>query len=497
MTNNFDAYDAKRKVKSIEDFDGQFDDIIPFDLITTPEIPCDLLPDIIGNHAKDISTNFSVPEALTTMTALGIISCALNKKFVVCPKADWQEPVNVYILVGMPPGSTKSPVLKNMIKPIEEWEAKKQKEIAPKREDAKTKLKLLNLKLKKVEKDLKGSAPESEAKAQKDYEEYSKLIYEAEQSIPVIPKLYANNVTPEALEQYIFEQDNRFAVITDEGGIVETLSGLYNKGSANIDALLKGIDGGSVRVKRMNREYTITPHLSLLLVVQPQILINMGGKRSMTGNGLLERFLYVLPYTKIGHKTFNDEKLDDFLKTQYSNQIHNALNIEVPEEPHRLILSSKAQHIWEEFYNSLQVKMRPNGDLHCCAGWASKLAGYALRIAGLFHVIEHLNVNNLQINDTTMTKAIQMADLLSVHTLSAFDFMALDEPSKDAQDLLEWIKANNSESLTKAQVTFGMRNRNMGKKERLSKALQILVDRNFISAPHMDGSTKNLHRFIL
>jgi hypothetical protein len=87
--------------------------------------------------------------------------------------------------------------------------------------------------------------------------------------IPVLPLLFTNDATPESLTTLVNEQGGRLAIFSDEGGILETLAGLYSNGAANIDILLKGIDGGEVRVRRKDRSITLNPYLTIVLAVQP------------------------------------------------------------------------------------------------------------------------------------------------------------------------------------------------------------------------------------
>ncbi|MBT7087552.1 DUF3987 domain-containing protein, partial [bacterium] len=61
-----------------------------------------------------------------------------------------------------------------------------------------------------------------------------------------LPCLFITDATPEELAAKVYEQNNYLGIFSDEGGITEVLSGLYTGGSANIDILLKGIDGGDV-----------------------------------------------------------------------------------------------------------------------------------------------------------------------------------------------------------------------------------------------------------
>jgi replicative DNA helicase len=81
---------------------------IPFDEIETPDIPASLLPDVFGEFAKALAQATETPEALSVMTVLGVLSTCLAKRFCVSPKEGWQEPVNIYTLIALPPANHKS-----------------------------------------------------------------------------------------------------------------------------------------------------------------------------------------------------------------------------------------------------------------------------------------------------------------------------------------------------------------------------------------------------
>lgn len=107
-------------IMNISEFDGQFAPVIPFDGYDTPDIPCDLMPESISSHLKDISHILQVPEALCVLNALGILSACLNGKYKVQVKPDWLEPVNIYVMALLPPASRKSPVFNLLLSEINE-----------------------------------------------------------------------------------------------------------------------------------------------------------------------------------------------------------------------------------------------------------------------------------------------------------------------------------------------------------------------------------------
>lgn len=492
MNDIFETLSKNHTKPDLGSFNGHFDQIIPFDQFETPDISANLLPPVLGEFVQNISEVLSVPVTMPVMGALGIVSAALAKKFVVCPKPDWKEPINIYCQVAMLPASNKSQTLKYLKSPVDEWEDREAIRLAPQIEAAQTDIKLLNAEIGKQYKILKkaGAKQADIDTAKEKVVDLEKQLQEKKNSMPVVPVIYTTDATPEAIADLVNEQGNRLAIISDEGGITEVLSGLYNSGNANIDIILKGIDGGSTRIKRANKDYRLNPYLTVLLLIQPQILANMADKRAFTGNGALERYLYALPSGNVGYRTFADRKIDAQAETGYNHLIFNLLSIPVPDTPHILQLEEPAKVIFHSFRQEVERELRTDGKLYICRGWGGKLAGYTLRLAGLMHVAEHDSINHLVIQRGTIEMAITIARLLMEHAVAAYNMMGADIETNDAKELLEWLKTKKTDRLTKSEIINAMRNRQMGKKDRLGKALGVLTDRNILSVPHADKTTR-------
>src|SRR5262249_598902 len=82
-------------------------------------------------------------------------------------------------------------------------------------------------------------------------------------AVRFLPKLFANDATAESLGGALGEQDGPFSLLSDGGGILDVLGGLYTNGHANIDILLKGWDRGFCRIRRRDREIDLNPSLTL------------------------------------------------------------------------------------------------------------------------------------------------------------------------------------------------------------------------------------------
>ena len=122
--------------------------------------------------------------------------------------------------------------------------------------------------------------------------------------MPPIPRLVADDVTPEAAASLLAEQGGRLAIISAEGGIFDIIAGRYSGNVPNMDLWLKGHSGDPMKVDRKGRppEYVRRPALTLGLMIQPAVLSAIAANRQFRGRGFLARILYAYPVSKVGHR---------------------------------------------------------------------------------------------------------------------------------------------------------------------------------------------------
>lgn len=70
--------------------------------------------------------------------------------------------------------------------------------------------------------------------------------WEAQAEPPVVPRLLADDTTPEALAELMAQQKQRIAVLEAEGGIIDTLFGRYSNGVPNLALVLKAWGGANL-----------------------------------------------------------------------------------------------------------------------------------------------------------------------------------------------------------------------------------------------------------
>ena len=118
-------------------------------------------------------------------------------------------------------------------------------------------------------------------------------------------RFFADDCSSEAPTSLMAVKNGVFSVISTEGGIFDIMVGRYSNKS-NIDVWLKGHCEATIYVDQTTREAEriMPPALSAILSIQPSVLDEIMSNTTMTWRGLIARFLYASPPSRIGSWVF-------------------------------------------------------------------------------------------------------------------------------------------------------------------------------------------------
>jgi replicative DNA helicase len=460
-------------------------DLLPFGQYDLPIFPTKLLPNWLRGFVEAVAVATTTPPDLAGMLALAVVATAAAKRYVVKLSGAWYEPVNLFTLVVLPPGSRKSAVFRLITHPVEEYERTVNLLIGPEIAQAESQQKILQGRLSKLQQDAARAKEDDRTYLEADAAKMAEDV--ANFKIPVPLRLVADDVTPERCVSMLADQGGRLAVLSPEGGIFDILSGRYTeKGSGpNLDAFLKGHSGDTIRVDRVGRstDYVDYPALTLGLAVQPELLRGLMEKPGFKGRGLLARFLYALPTDNIGYRSIRTPEIPDEVQTAYAEALTRMLTM-IPQEiegqshPVILTLTPQADAVFQEYQEEIEKSLRPDGGLYPVRDWGSKLAGATARLAALLHVAEHADTA-LKIRCATMQAAISLARYCSAHALAAHAEMGADAESDGARALLAWLTRTGAETFTKRNAHKALQGR-FRRSDDLDKPIDILIERGYI-----------------
>jgi hypothetical protein len=231
-----------------------------------PPFPVDALPGWLKAFVTAEAEATQTPPDLAGMLILAVCGAPLAKKILVFIREGWREPVNLFTVTGLPPGSRKTAVFADVTEPVNDFERELAQAAAP------------EIEARKSERKIKESAlAQKQAEAAKAKEDQRAKIQEAADlarelatfQVKAIPRLMADDCSPERLGGLLFEQEGKFAVMAPEGDVFDLMAGRYGNG-ANFGVFLRGHAGDDLRVDRVGRppEFVNAPALTLGLAVQ-------------------------------------------------------------------------------------------------------------------------------------------------------------------------------------------------------------------------------------
>lgn len=110
-------------VKPDEYNNPTWDEIIPLDDVNLPAFPIDALPDALKDYVVDVAESTQTPIDMAGVASLAIMSIAMQPRYKVVGKSDWEEQLSLYCMIVAEPSDRKSAVFNQIIKVIQSFEA--------------------------------------------------------------------------------------------------------------------------------------------------------------------------------------------------------------------------------------------------------------------------------------------------------------------------------------------------------------------------------------
>jgi replicative DNA helicase len=436
-----------------------------------PAFPVEVLPGWLGDCVAAVATATQTPPDLAGVLALAALATVAAGAVEVQPRPGWQEPLCLFVAVGMDAGARKSSVFTAMTRPLADFERQQATTALPAITETAT--------LRRIAEQAAAHAEAAASKAplERAEEAQAEAVARAAEAanlvVPPLPRWLADDATPEALAGLLATY-GRIALLSPEGDVFDQMAGRYNQSTGpNLGVYLKGHAGDLLKVDRRGRppEYVERPCLTIGLAVQPEILRGLADRPGFRGRGVLARFLYSLPASLVGRRQAGAPPVPPAVADRYAVELQAlAASLTIPpgQDPTVLTLDPAAGELLLAFERELEPRLAAgSGDLANLAGWAAKLAGATCRLAGLLHLASHLRHGWAQpIAAETFAGAVRLAGYLVEHARAAFDLMGADPRLDDARRLLDWS------SRTK-QVQFSRRDAHQAARGRFRKATDL------------------------
>ena len=438
-----------------------------------PAFPVDALPEVIRNYVSAVAEHSQTAPDMAAVISLGVLATCLQGKYRVEGTPGYTEPLSLYTVVIAAPGERKSSVMRDMTQFLYEYE--KEYNTAHRQE-----LKENRLERESLQRQIAGLQKKLERKENREIElELQQLQTQLEELPELKPvRFFADDCSSEALTSLMAANNGVFTVISTEGGIFDIMAGRYSS-KANIDIWLKGHCGDAIHVDRMTRdaECILHPALSAILSIQPSVLDEIMSNSTMSGRGLIARFLYAFPPSRIGRRVFQAPAIPPEATAAYRNLIFRLMALPIQEDPHTVHLSEKAFDLMADYFQEHEKYL--TGEGQAISDWANKYIGTILRIAGLLHCADQDN-NLEEITSSTLYRAIQIGKYFLAHSTYAYSMMGTDLSIQKATFVWAKLQSGNAKIIKRSELFQMCRGKLFKKTDELFPTLELLESHGYI-----------------
>jgi replicative DNA helicase len=459
--------------------------------VDLPPFPVDSLPKPLAEMVEAVAEVTQTDPAMSGVSLLSVLSAAACGHVEIEVLPGWQEPLSLYTATVAGPGERKSAVQQWMVRPLFDVEAA----LISKGRDEYAKADMRKQIAVKTAERLRNEAasgkPKGKAEGESTAEDRDKAINDAISAacdverieVPPIPRIVADDVTPEAAGSLLAEQGGRLAIISAEGGIFDVIAGRYTS-IPNYDLWLKGHSGDTLKVDRKGRppEHVPRPALTLGLMIQPVVLTKIAANNEFRGRGLLARFLYAFPVSKVGRRKTRPapvpvkvEKAYNALVSKLASELREHVN-----EPHVLRLSAKATEAVHKIAEAVEPTLAGDGELASLADWGSKYLGAVARIAGILYLAKCAADDGIcddpdtlftGVDAGTIVEAYRVGEYFKACAIKAFSEMGADQSTADAVYLLDRIQQTDKHEFSERDLA------RIARRFKTKSALRPAVDR--------------------
>lgn len=482
MTNT-SATTKRTNNKEINQQAIEWDSPIPLtpSVATNITYPLKALPKILQEAVSTYQLYGQQPLSLVACSALANLSLACQSLANVARDRFLHGPISLYFLTAGISGERKSAVDTVFSKVIRTWEQRIKIQREP---DIYTAMTLHNAWQAEKETILGQIKRAMFANEQLFYlkEELAELLAH-EPKIPLLPNLYFEDATQEALVTDLAAGWPSGSLWSDEAGIILGGHGMQSSQTRFVAMLNRLWDGKPFAVDRKtSRSFTLAHRrLTLNLMMQPMLLQKLANQSLNISrqSGLLARCLLAYPRSSMGERFYKEppETLD--LKN-YEERMEACLNysqdltISGCNKLPTLCFSEKAKEQWILFFNGVETGLKNQGQWVDVKDFASKAAENAARLAALFHLFEGKD------GDISVENTEQAIEIINWHLQEARQLLVPTQSSTafdDAIKLINWLREKKLQTTTPRTI---QQLSPLRRKEQRNNAIAILIEHKFI-----------------
>ena len=289
-----------------------------------PVFPLEELPAVMSEWVEKTAEATQTPIDLAACAALGVLSACLAGGEVVELERGWREEVSLYVVCALDSGERKSAVLRGATAELRAIERERMAAARPLVAEAETRREISEQRRRRLVAEIaKSEDPDKRA-------EVARLTAELAQDEPQVPRLLADDATPEALGG-LLARYGRIAILAAESAFLDNLAGRYSEGRSNLHLVCQAYSGEPTTIDRRSREPEALerPLLTIALCVQPHVLATLVADPTARAQGFVARCLLARPQTLLGRRRIRPDPVPEPTSRNWAKLVKRLA--EIPE----------------------------------------------------------------------------------------------------------------------------------------------------------------------
>jgi hypothetical protein len=413
--------------------------------------PVEDLGRTMAEAVKAIARQAYVPHSLAAQSVLGACSLAVQPHFNVTLPTGQERPTSLFLVSVAESGDRKSTSDDYAMSAIRQFERELEDTYASER---------MTSALQQSAWDEAKRAITQKVKNQgKDALEAAFLSLGPRPDGPIEPTIIIRTGTTQGLLKRFLTTRPSLGLMSDEGG---SWLGGYGMSEDNrlatISTLSDFWDGKTVQTLTSGEGYTALRgrRLTFHLMVQPIVADRLLGDAEALGQGFLSRLLVSHPESLAGTRlvdpdarpTADELRGLEIFRARLSQIVRATMPVDQANalQPVALRLDMRATERWWAFYNEIEAKLGPDGDLQSVKGFVGKLPEMAARMAANISVFEHGKAVT-EVDGLSIERGIMLARFYLTEALRLFGKQRMPALYEDAQRLSDWLRDKWEENL--------------------------------------------------
>ncbi|MCJ2023934.1 DUF3987 domain-containing protein [Methylobacterium sp. J-067] len=416
-----------------------------------PPFPIECLPPVMREAVEALEEHVQAPRSLcahSVLSAAMLVSQGLADVKVESLPAP--VPLSLFMLAIAVSGERKSACDTLALRAVAEEEARLRIEHAEDDRRFKAAWAAFEAEKKRIERDAKIDRTERE----------SRLLQLREPVPPVTPIIRAEEPNLEGLINLIRVGRASVGIFTSEAGQFLGGHGMGPEArTRTVTGLSKLWDNGTAQRVRANDAQTfVGRRVGISLAAQPRVASTFIGDELANDQGIVGRFLVMMPESKIGFREIRGSNPSaDPRLIAFQNQCRRCLDTRLPIRegtrnelaPPVLGLTPEAWTLFQQFSQSIENEVGPGKAWRPVSAAANKMAENAARLAGIFTLFEAPEVArpsratgsylDATVSAETMAAACKVGTFYLREALRLTGQSILDPETRAQNDLADWL----------------------------------------------------------